>query len=228
MKPIKILTSLAFVFLIVSIAVSNVYAQTTVSTYDHGDKAQTTADGKSVFACDATISIETEPQGGWLPNKTYQVNWTLRLDYVNSQVLNGSNFYIQFSWPPLENVTPTIPADAVLNQTRLSLAHKVGVISGAFTPTNTSDGFFMNPEFPFAVYVNGEVLTDDWASGIWYGDGATSTNLIGNDATPQPTMPLLTTDSEFPTLTVTAIVAIAALLAVSALVIVRKRKAIRS
>jgi hypothetical protein len=226
MKPIKTLTMIAFVFLIISAATSNVYAQTTVSTYDHGDKAQTTADGKSVFACDATISIETEPQGGWLPNKTYQVNWTLRLDYVNSQFLNSSNFYILFSWAPLGNVTPTIPAEAVVNQTQLSLAHKVGVISAAFTPTNASDGFFMNPEFPFAVYVNGEVLSDDWASGIWYGEGGTSTNIIGDDVTSQPTMPLPMANSEFLTLTVTVIVAIATLLAVSALVIIRKRKAI--
>jgi len=70
-------------FLSNSVATSTVYAQTEVFTHFKGDKAQTTAEGKSVFAVGATISIETEPKGDWLPNKNYHVNWTLRLDYVN-------------------------------------------------------------------------------------------------------------------------------------------------
>jgi hypothetical protein len=223
----KKLSVIIFVFLVISTVTSGAYAKT-VSTHDNGDKAQTTAKGKSVFACDATICIENEPEGGWLPNKTYQVNWTFRLDYVNSEFLNGSNFYIVFSWPPLENLTPTIPARTLINQTQLSLAHKTGTISAEFTPTNTTDGFFMNPEFPFAVYVNGEVPTKEWASGIWYGEGGTSTNILDSHASSQPTMSLSTANSVFPTLTVTIIAAAVVLLAVSAFAVMKNRNLNRS
>jgi hypothetical protein len=153
------------------------------------------------------MSIETEQGGGWLPNKTYHVNWTLRLDSVTPQFLNGTNFYIFFSWPPLETVIPTIPAETLVNQVKLSLEHREGTLSAAFTPTEDSDGFFMNPEFPFAVYVDGEALTEEWASGVWRGGAATSTNVIDPYATPTVTTWPPTANPEFPTLTITATVA---------------------
>ncbi|MGD6852683.1 MAG: hypothetical protein ACQCN6_11555 [Candidatus Bathyarchaeia archaeon] len=222
MKILHVLITIAVVFLVLFEVATTVYAQTKVFTHDHGDRAHTTAEGKSVFACDATVSIETEPKGGWLPNKTYQVNWTLRLDYVNSEFLND-NYYIQLSWPALEKLTPTIPAGTIVNQTQLSTSHKTGTISAAFTPTNSSDGFYMNPEFPFAIYVNGEALPQDWASGIWYGEGGISTNVIDPNATPY-SLPSSTANPEYSTLTVTVALAVAILLVVSAILVVRKRR----
>ena len=221
MKPAPILVIFAIVFLVVSAAASSVYAQTEIFTGNTGDKAHLTTDGKSVFACSATIGIETEKGGGWLPNKTYQVNWTLRLDYANREFLNGSNFYIIFSWPPLEQLTPTIPAEAIVNKTRLSLEHKTGIISAVFTPTNTSDGFYMNPEFLFAIYVDDKALAEDWASGTWYGEGGISNNIIGNDATPQPSTPAPLAPLQWVTLTAAAL---AMLLALSAFGVVKKRR----
>ncbi|MGD6805485.1 MAG: hypothetical protein ACQCN4_00790 [Candidatus Bathyarchaeia archaeon] len=222
MKSIHAFTIFVIIFVVLAAGASTAHAQTTVFTHDVGDKAQTTKEGKSVFACDATISMETEPQGGWLPNKTYHVNWTLRLDYVNSEILNGSNFYILYSWPPLETITPTIPAETIVNETRLSLAYKTGTISAAFTPTNTSDGFFMNPDFPFVVYVNGKPLSEDWASGIWYGDGSTATNIVNPDATATVWPPQ--NSGEFPTFQVAVGVSAGVLFGICASVAVRKLK----
>ncbi|MCW4044261.1 MAG: hypothetical protein NWE94_01940 [Candidatus Bathyarchaeota archaeon] len=229
MKPVRILTAFAIVFSVISVATFTVYAQTEVYTYNHGDKAHlTAAGGRAVFACSAIISFEAESKGGWLPNKTYIVNWTLRLDYVNSEFLNGSNFYILFSWPLLETLTPTIPAETMVNQTQLSLVHKNGTISAAFTPTSTSDGFYMNPEFPFAIYVDDQALAEDWASGIWYGEHGTSIGIVDPNATPQSTTLPLTANSEFSTLTVVIVVFATALLDVCAFVMVRKHKATRN
>jgi len=220
MKSIHAFTAFVIIFVVVAAAASTAHAQTKVFTHDVGDKAQTTEEGKSVFAVDATISMETEPEGGWLPNKTYHVNWTLRLDYVNSEILNGSNFYILYAWPPLETLTPTIPAEAIVNETKLSLAHKTGTISAAFTPTNTSEGFFMNPDFPFAIYVNGKVLAEDWASGIWYGEGGTATNIVDPDATATVWPPQ--NNADFPMFQVAIGVTAGALFGVCASVAVRK------
>ncbi len=222
MKLIQVLAVLAIVFLVVSSSVATVHAQREVFTYEDGVRPQAFAGGKAVFFGDTTLSMETEPEGGWLPNKTYQVNWTLRLASVTPGFLNGTNFYILVSWPPLENITQTIPSEAIVNQTQLSLEHKTGIISAAFTPTNVSDGFYMNPDFPFTVYVNGEQSTEDWASDIWQGGVGVSTN-IDNGATIQPTMPQSTANSEFSTLTVTVIAAVALLL-VSAGVVAKKHK----
>ena len=86
----------------------------------------------------------------------------------------------------------------------------------------------MNPDFPFTVYVNSEALTEDWASGIWYGDGATSTNVVDPNATPHVTMRPPPANQEFPTLTIAVVVFATALLDVCGLVVVRKRKVTRS
>lgn len=185
MKLLRSLTVLTVVFLVVSSAIPIIYGQTEASPYDFGDKAQLTADGRAAFAIGAAVTMATEPAGGWLADKTYQVNWTLRLDSATPQYLNGSDFYIALSWPS-ENVAPTIPSEVLSNQTQLRLQHKTGTLSAEFTPTNTSDGFFMSPEFPFTVYINGTASTTEWASGIWYGEGGVSTNIIDNTVTPVP------------------------------------------
>ncbi len=220
MKRTQVLAAFVLVFLFFAV-ISVTCAQTEFFTSDKGDRAHLTADGKSVFACGATINIETEQGGGWLPDRTYLVNWTLRLDYVNRQFLNGSNFYIQFSWPSLEQLTPTIPAETVINQTKLSLARTTGTLSATFTPTNESDGFYMNPEFPFSIYSYDKALTDDWASGVWYGEGGTSTNILGNDATPQPSTPAGLTQVQWVSLSATAL---AMLVALSAFLVVKKNR----
>jgi hypothetical protein len=224
MKPIQTVAVCTIVFLVVSLGIGTVCAQTKVFTHENGVLAQAFAGDRAVFFGDTTLTMETEPEGGWLPNKTYQVNWTLSLESVTPGFLNDTAFYILVSWPPLENITLAIPAETILNQTQLNLEHKTGTISAAFTPTNASDGFYMNPDFPFTVYINNEPSTEVWASGMWHGGGGISTNIIGNDTTPHS--PLLTsTATEFPTLTVA--IAAATLLVALPLVIVKKRSSRR-
>jgi hypothetical protein len=222
MKPVRLLAAFAFIFVIMS-SVASVHAQTEVFTYEDGVRSQAFAGGRAVFFGDTSLNMENEQGGGWQSGKTYQVNWTLTLESLTPGYLNGTDFYIVVSWPPLESITPTIPAKAIVNQTTLSLEHKMGTISAAFTPTNTSNGFYMNPDFPFTVYVNGEPSIEDWASGVWHGGVGVSGGTIDNGTTEQPTGPTQDTKPEFPTLTVTAIAAIAALLGTLG-VIAKKRK----
>ena len=222
MKPVRLLAVFAVILVIMS-SVAFVHAKTEVFTYEDGVEPQAFADGRAIFFGDTILSMENEQGSCWKSGKTYQVNWTLTLESLTPGYLNGTNFYIVVSWPPLESITPTIPAKAIVNQTTLSLEHKTGTISAAFTPTNTSDGFYMNPDFPFTVYVNGEPSTEDWASGVWHGRTGVSGGTIDNGATEQPTELMQDAKQEFPILTVAAIAAVATLL-ISVGVIAKKRE----
>ncbi len=224
MKPIQLGMVFAVVFLLSSLA-GAVYAQTQVFTNDIGDSAHVAADGRAVFACDTVMSIETEAEGGWLINKTYQMNWTLRLDSVTPYFLNGTDFHIIFSLPPLENVPREIRIEAVADQIQLSPKHKTDTLSVEFTPTNACDGFVVNPDFPFTIYADGQALAQEWGSGVLHGKCGAAVGVVDPDATLQATALLPPADSGF--LTLTAAGAVTALLAVCVLVVVRRRRITR-
>jgi hypothetical protein len=221
MKPIRVFTLLATVLLVTTASIATSHAQPVTFTYEDGVKPQVFANGRAIIFGDTTLNMQTEEKGGWLPNNTYQVNWTLSLESLTPGFLNGTDFYILVYWSPLADITPTIPAQVVVNQTELSLTHKTGTISAAFTPTNTSEGFYMNPDFPFVVYVNGEPSHEKWASGVWHGGVGVSTNVLGNTETMQPTV--TQSDAGFPTLTVITLAILAVLLIFTGYAITRKR-----
>jgi hypothetical protein len=113
----------------------------------------------------------------------------------------------------------------IVNQTELSLTHDTGTLSAAFTPTNSSDGFYMNPEFPFTMYVDAKGLEAGYASGVWYGEGGVSTNIINNDASTHSFTVL--TASLVPAVFV-VIIAVLLTVFTLAVVITRKHKATSS
>jgi len=54
------------------------------------------ATGQELFAYNVTMTIETEPNGQWITNKTYSISWSITLTYLDTSIFNNSTFYINF------------------------------------------------------------------------------------------------------------------------------------
>lgn len=180
----KTKTALASLFtvalLVIAAGAAMVHAQTIQKqtwTEDCGDLAHVNSAGTNVFAYDVIQSFQTEPNGGgWVGGNTYQANWTLRLDYVDPNILNGS-YYIAFYLPPLDSL-PDVTVQNLTNQTQLSQAQKTGTLSATFKAGNTTEGFFKNFDFSYKIYLNG-VVAD---SGVFYERCSISTTIVNNQA----------------------------------------------
>jgi hypothetical protein len=97
--------------------------------------------------------VQNESNDGWSSGNTYQVNWTIRLDYVNQDILNGSS-YILFYLPSPIDTNPNVTTKAITNQTQLSLTQKTGILSATFTPENTTGYYFsLNLNLSFTLMV---------------------------------------------------------------------------
>lgn len=219
MKPIQLLIALSIAFLIILPAVGADNQK--VFTYDYGVRAQMGhAGGRAAFFGGTIMSIEAEPDGGWLPNKTYQLNCTLSLESVTPELLNGTDFYILVSLPSPQDTTPTIPTKPIVSQIQLSPLHKTGTLSIAYSPTNASLGPCINPCFPYTVYVNGKASNESWASGIWNGGDGLAIGITDDNLTLKPTAsPTITTNSLY---SIIAIAAALSILTVSALLIIKR------
>jgi hypothetical protein len=160
---------MALIILGSAILVRGQTTQKETFTQDFGDCAYVNSAGTNVFAYDIIQSYQTEPNGGgWISGSSYQANWTIRLDYVNQSIVNGSSYivfylpqlngsYIERGFPP-ENVSQEVPVVASNSQTQLSLEQKTGMFSATFEVENNSEGFYQNFNFPFRVYSNGEII----------------------------------------------------------------------
>ncbi len=204
-------------------------AQKQTFTQDFGDCAYVNSAGTNVFAYDIIQSYQTEPNGGgWISGQSYQANWTIRLDYVNQTIINGSSYivfylpqlngsYIERGFPP-ENVSQDVPVEASTNQTQLSLEQKTRTLSATFEVENNSEGFYQNINFPFRVYSNGEII---YSGTTTTHDCDISSEIINSQS---PASNHQFSDApEFPSLVVLAVFLVLSLFAVTTLAI-RKRK----
>jgi hypothetical protein len=217
MKTTTALASLFIVaLLVIAGAAALVHAQAVQKqtwTEDCGDLAHVNSAGTNVFAYDVIQSFQTEPNGGgWISGDTYQANWTLRLDYVDPNILNDS-YYIAFYLPPL-NSLPDVTVQNLTNQTQLSQAQKTGTLSATFKAGNTTEGFYKNFDFSYKIYINGAVIDN----GVFYERCSISTTIENNQASAEV--------PEFSSLSAAVTLCIAASVAV--LVTVQKRKISRS
>jgi hypothetical protein len=183
--------------------------------HDFGDTAEINSSGTNVFAYDIGQNMQTEPNGGWITGNTYQVNWTIRLDYVNQDIVNG-NSYILFYLPSPLSTEPACVTQIVINQTQLSLTQKTGTLSAAFTAGNAT-GYFFGLNLKCALYVNGVIYNGTLRTDVPQ-DATFSTDVLNNEAPSQTTAA-----PEFPSMLIVLIV-IALSLSVAIAVIRRNRK----
>ena len=131
-------------------------AQTHPFENNFGDRAEINPSGVNVFAYTINQSEQNEPDGGWISGNTYQVNWTIRLDYVNTDIISGNSYILFYLPSPLDAEFPNtnVTKQIVINQTEVSPTNRIGTLSATFTPGNLTSCFF-SLKLQFAVYVNG-------------------------------------------------------------------------
>lgn len=168
--------TVSFLLIVLSVILANQSVtdaqspQNEIRTCDYGDTAVLNPAGTNIFAYKVVQSWETEKGGGWISGETYQCNWTIKLDYVNQDFINGTS-YIMFYLPtPLGTnldyipLNPNVATQAINNQTQLSNTQKAGTLTAIFTPENTTS-FTFGLGLQFAVYINGVNSTDDLKTG---------------------------------------------------------------
>ena len=193
-----------------------VYAQTQTLTHDFGETAVVNSAGTNVFAYDVSQTAQCELSGGWICGNTYQFNWTIRLDYVNQDFINGSS-YILFYLPSPTDTDSNVTAQFIANQTQLSLTQKTGTLSATFKPENaTGYGYSLN--LPFAVYINGVNATYNLRP-YTSQDVGFSTDILSNTKTSE-----VVQTPEFPSLPL--IIGLFAAVSVGVLIIARTRKSL--
>jgi len=146
--------------LLISQGIVIVHAQ--ILTKDFGETNFNSSDysGHNIFCTiDVTAIIQTEPNGNWIENNTYQVNWTITMTYVNQSVVNSNDFSIVFYNP--ENLD-LVPLHVVTSETTVT-PQSSGTLSATFTPESASSNFTLNSDFALKVYNNGNIMT----SGSW-------------------------------------------------------------
>ena len=138
-NPRKLSCLLIVVLLAISGCASFVRAQT-VQTHpfkdDFGDRAEINPAGVNVFAYDISQNEQNEPDGGWISGNSYQVNWTIRLDYVNQDMISGKSYILFYLPSPLDVEFPNanVAKQIITNQTILSPTNKSGSLSATFSP----------------------------------------------------------------------------------------------
>jgi hypothetical protein len=176
MRPVKEIAVSFFIILLLvplvnTVAVANAQTpQANIYTHDFGDTAVLNSEGTNIFAYKVIQSEQTENYGCWINGETYQCNWTIRLDYVNQEVINGSSYILFYLPTPLDKdplympLNPNVTAQPVINQIQLSLTQKNGTLSAVFKPENTT-GYFFGLNLRFAVYINGVNSTANLSKG---------------------------------------------------------------
>ena len=87
------------IILLLFISESALIVHAQVLTKDYGETNLYDSKGSVFCTIDITATIQTEPNGHWIQNKTYSVNWTIAITYVNQSIYNSSDFFITFSNP---------------------------------------------------------------------------------------------------------------------------------
>ncbi len=222
-NPRKLSCLLIVVLLAISGCASFVRAQT-VQTHpfkdDFGDRAEINPAGVNVFAYDISQNEQNEPDGGWISGNSYQVNWTIRLDYVNQDMISGKSYILFYLPSPLDVEFPNanVAKQIITNQTILSPTNKSGSLSATFSPGNLTSYFF-SLKLQFAVYINGALYTAPLRTDA--GQEATFSEEISNGGT-QPA--IIAQAPEFPMQLSILALLIAAFASATLTVALRKRK----
>ena len=78
-------------------------------------------------------------------------------------------------------LNPNVTAQAIKNQTQLSLIQKTGTLSATFRPENTT-GYYFGLNLRFAVYINGVNSTADLKTGACQPPGFSTEVYSSSDA----------------------------------------------
>ncbi len=162
MKSSNLLVVLTIIaFLLISEGALIVHAQTL--TKDFGT-VNVNNPPNIIASMDVKATVQTEPNGHWIQNNTYQVNLQISIPYVNESVYNANGFAIECRSPdnPVYN--------AFMNPSQYNIDVTVtpqnsGTMSYTLRPQSTGNTS-LNLDFALIVYYNNKIVTS--GSWVWY------------------------------------------------------------
>ena len=175
MRTPNLITCSCLIILLSLVTVNQGFAngqspQTQIIPRDFGDTAVLNAEGINMFAYSVNQSLEQEYPGGWINGNIYECNWTVSLDYVNQDFINGSSYILFYLPTPIDTdplympINTNVTAQGAINQIQLNQTQKTGILSATFKPENT-DGYYFGLNLRLAVYINGVNSSADLSKG---------------------------------------------------------------
>lgn len=146
--------------LVFSQGLLSVKAETLTKDFGQTNFNSSDYSGYNIFATiDVIATIQTEPNGYWIQNNIYQVNWLITITYLNQSVYNSDDFSIEFYNPdnPVYNAIENVTAYDTTVTPKNS-----GTLSMTLRPQSVGDSEF-NSAFALKVYDKGNIVT----SGSW-------------------------------------------------------------
>ena len=162
MKSLNLFTVLGIIVLLITFeGISVVHAQTL--SKDFGETNFNSSDGSVFCKIDVTATIQTDPNGDWIKNHTYQVNWFIQITYLNQSIYNADDFSIGCYNP--ENPLQDTVVQRVVNESTTVTPQKnaFGYLAMTFTPQSVPASFRLDSSFALKVYYKGNIV----ASGSW-------------------------------------------------------------
>jgi hypothetical protein len=170
--------------LLISEGVSIVHAQTL--TKDFGQTDLIDSNGDKYCSFDVTATIETEPNGNWIVNHTYKVDWLITMTYLNESIYNRDDFAIVFS-NPVNPIYDTVQQSTVISGTPVT-SQNSGTLSMTSTPERGIN-FELNSAFDLKAYYDENIVT----SGSWlqsYENAPIQIDIVNNQPESTNTSPI--------------------------------------
>jgi hypothetical protein len=151
------------VLFVISESVIIVHAETLTKDFGETNFNSSDYSGYNIFCTINVIAtIQTEANGNWIENNTYQLNWTITITYLNQSLYDNDNFFIDFYNP--QNNDNTI-LHIVTYETTVN-PQESGTLSATFRPESGGRNFTLDSAFALKVYRNEGIIT----TGSWQQD----------------------------------------------------------
>jgi hypothetical protein len=161
------------------------HAQTLTNDFGTTNLTMDNSGHNILCTINVSTSIQTEPNGKWIANNTYEVNWTISITYLNQSLYDPNNFWIICNNP--ENIIQNAVGQNVTTPQTTATPHMKGELIMIFKPSIPAN-FTLDSSFSFAVFYKGNKVT----SGSWEQNATyqpININVVNNQVSPSPTIP---------------------------------------
>lgn len=152
-----------FALLFASQSVLSVQAETVTKDFGQTNFYSSDYSGHNIFATmNVKATVETEPNGHWTLNNTYQVNVLITITYVNESVYSANGFAIE-CYQPDNPVYDAIMIPSKYDIDVTATPQNSGIISMTLRPQSVGTASLEGLDFALRVYYNDQLVT----SGSW-------------------------------------------------------------
>jgi hypothetical protein len=132
-------------------------------TIDCGETTHQYADSDIRWSFNVTMTVQTEQNGNWIVNNTYEVDWGMKLTYLNESIYDRDSFSI-VCYDPQNYLSDNIRQNCTIYETTVT-PDDSGTLSMKFTPIATMN-YELDTAFGLKVFDKAGIR----GSGSWQQD----------------------------------------------------------